>query len=213
MSARREPTVTRWWWVRHAPVINHGKRLYGQNDVAANTSDNAAFERLARTLPREAVWVTSHLSRTKQTAAAIAEVGHPLPEPQVETDLAEQHFGAWEGLTFAELAAAKDGAYHKFWIAPAHQAAPGGETFVAVVARVADAVGRLNAQHAGRDIVAVAHGGSIRAALSGALEIDPERALSFAIDNLSLTRIDHIDGPGEGGAWRVVAVNLPARPN
>ena len=78
-----------------------------------------------------------------------------------------------------------------------------------MVARVAAAVTRLSARHAGREVVAVAHGGVIRAALAQALDLDPETALRFCVDNLSLTRIDHIV-PGEGGpaSWRVESVNV-----
>ena len=69
------------------------------------------------------------------------------------------------------------------------------------------AIRRLVELHAGRDIIAVAHGGTIRAALALALGLDPEAALAFTIENCSLTRIDHIDGPGMGHGWRVVTVN------
>ncbi len=81
---------------------------------------------------------------------------------------------------------------------------------MALIARAEAAIRRLNASHGGRDIVAVAHGGTIRAALSVALKLDPEMALGFSSDNLALTRIDHIAG-SEGEAWRVVGVNLPPR--
>ena len=64
---------------------------------------------------------------------------------------------------------------------------------------------RITAEHAGRDIVAVVHGGTIRAALSIALGIEPERALGFSIDTCSVTRLDHLKGASE--AWRIVAVN------
>jgi broad specificity phosphatase PhoE len=59
--------------------------------------------------------------------------------------------------------------------------------------------------------VVVAHGGSIRAALAHALAVDAERALGFAIDNCSLTRLDHF--PSDD-AWRIGAVNfLPQAKN
>ncbi len=106
---------------------------------------------------------------------------------------------------------AAEGKGHRFWLAPAHEAAPGGESFVEVMQRVSRAVTRLTREHAGRDIVAVTHGGTIRAALAHALGLDPEAALAFTIDNLSLTRLDHIDGPGNGHGWRVGPVNLPPR--
>jgi broad specificity phosphatase PhoE len=80
-----------------------------------------------------------------------------------------------------------------------------------VVARVSGAIHRLVAEQAGRDIIAVAHGGTIRAALALALGLEPEAALAFTIENCSLTRIDHIEGPGQGHGWRVVTVNRPPR--
>lgn len=209
MSRAPNLTVTRWWWVRHAPVTSHQGRLYGQSDVPANTDDRPTFEALAAALPKNAVWITSHLSRTHQTAAAIADAGHPVPDAAVEPDLAEQHFGEWQGLDYEALERARGEARHRLWVAPAEFAAPGGESFVDVVGRVARCVERLSDHHAGADIVAVAHGGSIRAALGQALGIEPERALGFSVDNLSVTRIDHIHDGEQARWWRVVAVNLP----
>ena len=202
--------VTRWWWVRHAPVTDHGGRLYGRPDVPANTSERSRFEALARALPDDAVWLTSNLLRTHQTADAIAGAGHAVPARSIEADLDEQDFGAWHGLTWSEVASERGSSLaHKYWVAPAHVTPPEGESFVQVVERVTAAVTRRTVQHAGHDIVAVAHGGSIRAALALALGLDAERALAFSIDNLSITCIDHVNGPAKGQAWRVAAVNLP----
>jgi alpha-ribazole phosphatase len=205
-----DPVVTRWWWIRHAPVTSHGGRIYGQRDLDADCGEAALFEALAALLPADAVWLASHLRRTHQTAAAIvAANGGAGPELVIEEDLAEQHFGDWQGLTHAELAARPDAAAHRFWLAPAHVAPPGGESFEQLVDRVGRAVARVTARHAGRDLVAVAHGGTIRAALALALDLPAERALAFSIDNCSLTRLDHI-APAEGAAppqWRVAAVN------
>ena len=76
---------------------------------------------------------------------------------------------------------------------------------------MSQAVHRLVENYPGHDILAVAHGGTIRAALALALGLDPEAALAFTIENCSITRIDHIDGPGMGHGWRVVTVNRPPR--
>jgi alpha-ribazole phosphatase len=46
------------------------------------------------------------------------------------------------------------------------------------------------------------HSGTIRAALAIALDLDPDAALRFVIDPLSVTRIDRLES-----GWRVVAVN------
>lgn len=207
-------TVTRWWWIRHAPVTGHGGRIYGQEDYPADLSDTATFAALAALLPAEPVWVTSHLRRTRDTAAAIAaaRAGGSAPNSLTEPGIAEQHVGAWHGLTYDELNALRGVAADDLGLWPANERAPDGESFLDVMARVGSAVARLTAAYCGRDIVAVAHGGPIRAALAIALGIEAERAMSFAIDPCSLTRLDHIhDGTGGSGraCWRVVAVNLP----
>jgi broad specificity phosphatase PhoE len=210
--------VTRWWWVRHAPVTAHGGRIYGQEDYPADCGDGGSFAALAALLPAEPLWVTSHLRRTHQTAAAILAVRGfgPADAPSwlIEPDFAEQHVGGWHGLTHDQLNALRGVADDPFVIWPASERAPDGESFLDVVERVDRAVMRLTAQHRGRDIVAIAHGGSIRAALVIALGIAAERAMSIAIDNCSLTRLDHIcdtsEPGGERSCWRVVSVNQPA---
>ena len=209
--------TTRWWWIRHAPVESGG-RIYGHNDLPANCTDETVFKGLARMMPERAVWVTSHLQRTSQTAQAIhaqrtdgaRDSGQMLVEPR----FAEQHFGDWQGLTHAEIAERRGGEWHRFWLSPAEQVPPGGESFVQLIDRVGAAIAELSEVYAGRDIVAVTHGGTIRAALSLALTLAPDRALSFSVDNCSLTRIDRIAGapgshaPDHPEAWRVAAVNL-----
>jgi broad specificity phosphatase PhoE len=212
--------TTRWWWIRHAPVINPSGRIYGQRDVPADTSNAAAFAALATRMPDDAIWFATPLSRTQATAGAIrAAMNARTPAtPQIEPAFIEQNFGDWQGQAYEDI-----GAYgrvrpgtkgvgvegHKFWLAPAEQKPPGGESFIEVIARVAEGVRRLTKVHAGRDIVVVAHGGSIRAALAHALSLDPEAALAFTVDTLSLSRLDHIQGPGAGNPWRIGPVNLP----
>ncbi len=199
---------TRWWWVRHAPVINRENRVYGRSDVPCDTSDVNAFRALAAMLPSGAVLVTSQLRRTRDTATAIAAGGLDLPEPIVEPDLAEQDFGDWQGRRRAELYRSLPQA-HPFWLTPADTVAPGGESFADLMRRSHRAIGRLNRCHPGRDIVAVAHGGSIRAGIGLALGLSPDGALGFSIDNLSLTRLDHIEA--ERPLWRVMSVNRPSQ--
>ncbi|MGQ9365575.1 histidine phosphatase family protein [Azospirillum sp. ST 5-10] len=203
--------TTRWWLIRHAPVVNPHRRIYGQTDIDCDTADSASFAALAAGLPRGAVWLATPLARTRLTAAAIRAAwgAEPPPEPEPVAALAEQHFGAWTGLTHDELHARQPAAAHRFWIAPASERPPEGESFTDVVARVAAALDRLTAAHAGRDVVAVVHGGPIRAALTHALHLDPEAALRFRIDTLSLTRLDHIAVDDQPPAWRVSGVNLP----
>lgn len=201
--------VTRWWLIRHAPVIGAAGRIYGQDDLDCDCSDAAAFAELSRHLPADPVWLVTHLRRTQTTARALHQAGTGTAEivPEIEPDLAEQHFGTWQGLTYAELEARGDQAYRRFWDSPAEHAPPQGESFRDVIARVEQAIHRRTERHAGRDIVAVSHAGAIRAALAVILALDPQRALGFAIDACSITRFDHIRGPAGDVSWRILAVN------
>jgi alpha-ribazole phosphatase len=201
---------TRWWWIRHAPVPDGG-RIYGQSDLDCDCTDIAIFTTLARELPQDAVWVTSNLARTRQTAAAIlaaaADGRHAGVEPLAIPDLAEQHLGEWQGMERKPFYAARKVGTHALWFGPADERAPGGESFVDLVGRVRPVIERLTVEHRGRDIVAVTHGGTIKVALAVALGLDPQAALSFLVENCSITKLDHLQPEGAPGLWRVAAVN------
>ena len=208
--------VTRWWWVRHAPVIDHNGKIYGQSDIGCDVSDRASFEGLAGKLPQGAVWVTSHLSRTIDTANAILAAGGPVPadpdEPLVEKDFAEQSFGDWQNHSWDDLHAAGSPEYKAFWDNPGYNAPPGGESLNELIQRASRVIVRMNDDFAGRDIVAVTHGGTIRAAIALAMQAEPLTALAVKIDNLTLTRLDFVADrlfKGQGGQWRVNGINLP----
>jgi len=202
-------TPTRWWLIRHAPVINPGKVIYGQHDIDCDVSDAPVFQAVAEALPAGALWLQSPLGRTRRTAAAIRAAGCDGDEPVDEPRLMEQHFGDWQGQVRAEILARQPEAYRRFWLAPADQRAPGGESFVDVIDRVRTALHDWSGRAGGRDVVAVMHGGPIRAALSIALDLSPARALSFHTETVSVTRIDRYPD----GAWGVGFVNAtPGRP-
>jgi broad specificity phosphatase PhoE len=202
--------LTRWWWIRHAPVPDGGK-IYGQSDLDCDCRDAAIFTTLASELPQGALWVTSNLARTRQTAAAILAAPsngrHAGVEPITIPDLAEQHLGAWQGMERKPFYAARKVGTHTLWFGPADERPPGGESFVDLVQRARPVIERLNVEHRGRDIVAVTHGGTIRVALAVALGLEPQTALSFQIENCSLTRLDYLDPEGASGLWRVTCVN------
>jgi len=205
---------TRWWWVRHAPVPGAPSRIYGQSDVSCDTSETAAFANLAASLPEGAVWVVSPLKRTHETLDAIASIGVPIPQPIIEPGLAEQDFGRWQGLSWAEMQANDPAAYAAFWQDPTRAAPPDGESYVALMDRARTAIERLTAAHAGRDMIAVSHGGTIRAAVGLALNLTPEATMAVVIDNLSVTRLSHVEDGllrGRGGVWMVEGVNWPSR--
>jgi alpha-ribazole phosphatase len=201
-----EHKLTRWFWIRHAPAIDPEGRLYGQRDVDCDCSNHLAFAALAAELPDDAVWLVTPLQRTRKTAAAIQAAGRRGPVPIVEPLLMEQNFGAWQGQIRSEVTR------HRLWIAAPDARAPGGESFVEVYARCRAAIERWTAECKGRNIIVVAHGGTIRSALGVALNLPAETALAFSCENLSLTVIEHFETPARAHDWRVSAVNrVPAR--
>jgi broad specificity phosphatase PhoE len=199
---------TRWWWIRHAPVRVDDGRIYGQTDLPCDCSDARAFSILAALLPRKAVWLTSHLARTHQTAQAVLAAGNfeATQEFQQDKDLAEQHLGDWQGLDRHKFLMNRKQEPDSFWYATADERAPNGESFADLVVRVGAAITRVNEAHQGSDIVAVAHGGTIRAAIAIALGLPPRGGFAFMIDNCSLTRLDHYQGK-RGAGWRVTMIN------
>ena len=197
-------TKTRWWWIRHAPVINPEGKLYGQLDINVDLSDSEKFEALAGVLPDKAEWVTTSLTRAKKTADLLSEIVM-LDAPAIEIDnFLEQSFGDWEGSSWDDITPSASKA---FWKDPANNRIPNGESFADVVKRVSPEVEGLNNQYTGKDIIAVTHTGSIRAAIAHALGGDARAGLAFQLAPLSLTRIDAIH-KDENVFWRVLGVNL-----
>lgn len=182
---------TRLWLIRHAPVAGAEGVIHG-DDAPADTRDTAKLATLRARLPDGAASFASPASRTLATAAALGL------QPTAEVSFREQDFGDWTGRRHDDLAREPGVAYRDFWNAPAGSRPPGGESFAEQIARVGQGLAKLPAG----DVILVVHSGTVRAALSIALDLPPESALRFAIDPLSLTRIDRI-----AGGWRVVGVN------
>ncbi len=197
----------RLFLIRHALVEPSARTIfYGSMDVAlcelAMREDAALYRWLATRLPQPAQWYCTQLSRTRYTADAIFAAGYPAAALTAEPDFAEQHLGEWQGIAHEALVEKLRHPPHPFWPHAAEEQPPGGESFSQLRGRVGPALERLAARHEGEDVVLVAHGGSIRAALAHALDLTGHQALVFSIKNLGLTRLEK-----HGADWRVVSVN------
>lgn len=162
-TAGRQPTPpTTLVLVRHG-VTPHttGRRFsggLGGDNPALSDEGRAQVAEVAQWLRELAedidVVVASPVRRTRETADIIAtELGLEVTE---EAGFAEMEFGAWDGLTFAEVAE-KDKAAMEAWFADMAAAPPGGESFVDVQERVLAALERVLAEHAGRTVVVTSH--------------------------------------------------------
>ena len=200
-------TGTRFFLIRHAIVEPSARTvMYGDMDVAicalALVQDAAAYRWLAGRLPQGARWFTTPLARTRSTAAAIFAAGYPETATETEPRLVEQHLGEWQGITHEEFTARLTAPPHPFWPHGAAEKPPGGESLADVIGRVGPALDGMAAQYPGQDVVIVAHGGSIRAAVAHAMGLDAQQAFQLSVKNLSLTRLERV-----GQDWRVVSVN------
>jgi len=196
-----------FWLIRHAIVEENARAfLYGTMDVPLcpdSLVTQAPLHRaLAERLPRPAAWLVTPLSRTRRTAEALFAAGYPRQELVEEPGLLEQGLGAWQGLRHAELPARLTGPPHLFWPLGGNERPPDGESMADVILRVGACLERLAEAHAGRNVVAISHGGAIRAAVAHCLAIGADNALHLAVQNLSLTRLER-----HPGGWRVVCVN------
>ena len=196
------------WLIRHALVAeNERLRLYGAQDVPlcpdSLVAQGRQYEALARALPRPARWLCTPLSRTRRTAERIFAAGYPTQPVAAEPGLIEQHLGEWHGLVHAALPPLLASPAHPFWPLAAGEMPPGdGESFEAVCVRVGAALDRIADQADEDPVIAVCHGGSIRAALAHAAGISATAALHFSVQNLSLTRLERLPG-----GWRVGCIN------
>nr|WP_305123515.1 histidine phosphatase family protein [Roseomonas sp. GC11] len=193
--------------IRHAIVEPSARVLmYGDMDVSVcaltMAQEGAAYRWLAQRLPEGARWFHTPLSRTRATAEAIFAAGYPPVAMAVEPRFAEQHLGQWQGITHEAFSALLTEPPHPFWPHAAGERPPGGESLADVTARAGAALEELAERLEGHDIVIIAHGGSIRAAVSHALGLDAHQAFQLSVKNLSLTRLER-----QGGHWRVTSIN------
>jgi probable phosphoglycerate mutase len=130
--------------------------------------------------------VSSPLARCRQTAGVVAErLGLTV---ELAQDLRETAFGAWEGLTFAEVRE-RYPAQLAAWFADPTAAPPGGESFAEVTARVAAARDALLAAHRGRTVLVVSHVTPVKTLLRLALGAPPEALFRMDLAPASLSAV------------------------
>jgi broad specificity phosphatase PhoE len=118
-------------------------------------------------------------------------------------DLREIDVGQWEGLTPEELYRRFPEHMEAFNRDPARTVRLGGESYAQLQARALAALNAIHAAHPGDELVlAVSHGGTIRALLCHIIGLDLAHFGRLWIDNGSITELRH----GAHG-WRLVRLN------
>lgn len=100
---------------------------------------------------------------------------------QLESDLQELHFGAWEGQSAAALMQTDAEALGLFWADPYAYTPPKGERVADFSARVLGAIARLHAAHAGERVLLISHGGVMRLLLAQARGLPREQLLNVEV--------------------------------
>lgn len=169
-------------------LIRHGETPWsvsgqhtGVTDVPLTDSGRVVAQRLAPTLAREhfALVLSSPRQRASETAR-LAGLGGPM---QVDPDLAEWGYGAYEGLTTAQIRERVPE-----WTVFTHPC-PGGETAAQVGARADRVLARARA--AAGDVALFSHGHMGRVLAARWLGLPPRAGRFFVLGTATLCVLGH----------------------
>ncbi|MFF0570756.1 bifunctional RNase H/acid phosphatase [Streptomyces sp. NPDC004041] len=139
--------------------------------------------------------VSSPLRRCRETAAVVAaRLGLGV---RIEEGLRETDFGAWEGLTFAEVRERYADDLTAWLASPDTAPTGGGESFSEVADRVAATRDRLVARSAGRTVLLVTHVTPIKTFVRLALGAPPEALFRMELSAASVSEVAYY---GDGNA-------------
>jgi len=185
--------TTRFILVRHGETAaNREMRYIGTRDDALTERGQAQARLLAdalASLPIAAIYASPR-QRARYTAQPLAEqIGVPV---HVADDLRESAFGAWEGMTRAEVLehSLLWAEQLRAWEADATIAPPDGESIAVMMARVAAFAERLRDQHADETVVFVAHVGPVKAMIAATLGTPPAVVQRMFLDPATISVVD-----------------------
>ena len=142
------------------------------------------------------VVVTSPVRRTRESAEILAErLGVELVE---EPGFAEMEFGAWDGMSFAEVRDQRPEEIEA-WLGSLDVAPTGGESFREVEKRVLDALSRVLETHAGKTVVVVGHVTPIKVIVANALDAPLSSLFRMELSTASVSVVSFFGEPGSSG--------------
>ena len=201
-------------------LIRHGQTDWnllgkdqGQTDIALSGEGIRQADLLAQNFPVDTLDIiyTSDLQRAVMTAERLAEkFSAPL---YADKALRELNFGAWEGLTYQEIAERWPQEVKNLFGAPEKLQIPEGETFLMLQRRAMDKINEIRAENEGKNVAVVAHGAISKAILTALLHIPLHYVWMLRQDNTAvnilrfddefvsvelLNGISHLDRPSLG---------------
>ena len=184
--------TTRILAIRHGETPwNRERRYQGQEDVPLNEAGLAQARSIAAALAGTAIDAiyTSDLARATQTAAELAQV-RAMPM-LVDSDLREQHFGVFQGLTGEEIAQRWPEASASWHRREADFGPSGGETRNAFSQRCVQAIERIALTHEGKTIAIVCHGGVLDCLYRAAARLPMDISRTWSLDNAAISHLVH----------------------
>ena len=176
--------------IRHGETAwNVDTRIQGHLDIPLSANGRWQAERLAEALrdePIKAIYA-SDLTRAWETAQYVGQV-QSLPVIK-EIGLRERDFGDFEGKTFAEIEMLLPEQSMRWRKRDPDFYPAGGESLVALRARVMEAAERLAAQHPGEQIALVGHGGVMDVLYRAATRLDIQAPRTWTLGNAAMNRL------------------------
>jgi ribonuclease H / adenosylcobalamin/alpha-ribazole phosphatase len=154
--------------------------------AAGRRQAQAVAEALAARGTIQAI-VSSPLRRCQETAAAVAD--RTGLQVRIDEGMRETHFGAWEGLTFAEVRERFPDDLEAWLDSTDVQPTGGGESFDTVTRRVAVAKDKLLARYPGKTVLVVTHVTPVKILARLALGAPPMALFRMELSAASLTAV------------------------
>mgnify|MGYP003374911797 CR=1 FL=1 len=191
-------------FVRHGETEwNASLRYQGHANIPLNDKGRAQAHTTAgrlKTYDVSAIY-TSDLARAEETARIIGtDLGL---KPTILPDLREIDVGQWEGLTPEELYRRYPDHMREFERDPARTVRLGGESYAQLQQRALNALNHMASAHKqGQTIIAVSHGGTIRALLCHVIGLDLAYFGRMWLDNGSINELRR-----RSESWRLLRLN------
>jgi len=191
--------TTKLCLIRHGETTwNAERRLQGHTDIPLNAKGILQARQMAQALKNANlifdVLYTSDLKRAADTANAIVELFGI--EAKVDSTLRERHFGALQGLSIQEAPLVQPAIWQAHIARDLEHELEGGESIQQFALRVQTVLDKILAQHSGKTILLVSHGGT----LDMMYRIASKQALSTervaSVPNASLNWITHQQDDG-----------------
>ncbi|WP_017902180.1 alpha-ribazole phosphatase family protein [Pseudomonas asplenii] len=168
----------------HLELLRHGETeqgggLRGSLDDALT---DKGWEQMRQAVLARGPWDRLVSSPLQRCARFATELGERLGVPvELERDLQELHFGAWEGQSAAALMETDAEALGRFWSDPYGFTPPDGEPVSRFAERVLAAVEGLQQRYAGERVLLVSHGGVMKLLLARARGLPREQLLQVEV--------------------------------